>query len=75
MTTLRFVLALVGGAIYLIVSLNVVRSLLVPRVDRSSLLRFVIRTLTVPGHIVRHKIQHYALCSLSSAEPSISSCR
>jgi hypothetical protein len=59
MTTLRFVLALVGGAIYLIVSLNVVRSLLVPRVDRSSLLRFVIRTLTVPGQIVRHNIQHY----------------
>ncbi|WP_298341337.1 hypothetical protein [Ferrimicrobium sp.] len=54
MTTLP--IALVS---YLTVSLNVVRSQLVPRIDRSSLLRIVIPSLTIPGQIIRPRVRHY----------------
>ncbi|WP_298339163.1 hypothetical protein [Ferrimicrobium sp.] len=62
MSTLNLVsvlLAVLGGIVYLVLSLNVIRSLLVPRIDRSSLLRLVIRTLTIPGQVVRRRIHNY----------------
>ncbi|WP_298208729.1 hypothetical protein [Ferrimicrobium sp.] len=52
-------LAVLGGAIYLVLSLNVIRSLLVPRIDRSGLLRLVIRILTIPGQLARGRVRNY----------------
>ncbi len=57
----RILLAAVGGIIYLVLSLNVIRSLLVPRIDRSNLLRLVIGTLTTPGQLARKRITNYEI--------------
>lgn len=61
MGPIRILLAVAGGIIYLVLSLNIIRSLLVPRIDRSGLLRLVIRTLTIPGQLLRKRITNYEL--------------